>query len=69
MRNVWKVESKDSAREEAVKSYESNVVTTVSGSDSPFDDKMNTWLFSDDTKVGSKKYYIDERRRYCMCRQ
>lgn len=51
-------------REEAVKSYESNVVTTVSGSDSPFDDKMNTWLFSDDTKVGSKKYYIDESAGY-----
>lgn len=52
------------AREEAVKSYESNVVTTVSRSDSPFDDKMNTWLFSDDTKVGSKKYYIDENAKY-----
>lgn len=52
------------AREEAVKSYESNVVTTVSGSDSPFDDKMNTWLFSDDTKVGSKKHYIDESAGY-----
>lgn len=52
------------AREEAIKSYESNVVTTVSGSDSPFDDKMNTWLFSDDTKVGSKKYYIDENAKY-----
>lgn len=52
------------AREEAVKSYESNVVTTVSGSDSPFDDKMNTWLFSDNTKVGSKKYYIDESAGY-----
>lgn len=52
------------AREEAVKSYESNVVTTVSGSDSPFDDKMNIWLFSDDTKVGSKKYYIDESAGY-----
>ena len=52
------------AREEAVKSYESNVVTTVSGSDSPFDDEMNTWLFSDDTKVGSKKYYIDESAGY-----
>lgn len=52
------------AREEAVKSYESNVVTTVSGSDSPFDDKMNTWLFSDETKVGSKKYYIDESAGY-----
>lgn len=52
------------AREEAVKSYESNVVTTVSGSDSPFDDKMNTWLFSDDTKVGSKKYYIDENAKF-----
>lgn len=52
------------AREEAVKSYESNAVATVSGSDSPFDDKMNTWLFSDDTKVGSKKYYIDEDAGY-----
>ena len=52
------------AREEAGKSYESNVVTTVSGSDSPFDDEMNTWLFSDDTKVGSKKYYIDESAGY-----
>lgn len=52
------------AREEAIKSYESNVVTTVSGSDSPFDDKMNTWLFSDNTKVGSKKYYIDESAGY-----
>lgn len=52
------------AREEAVKSYESNVVTTVSRSDSPFDDEMNTWLFSDDTKVGSKKYYIDESAGY-----
>lgn len=52
------------AREEAIKSYESNVVTTVSGSESPFDDKMNTWLFSDDTKVSSKKYYIDESAGY-----
>ena len=52
------------AREEAIKSYESNVVTTVSGNESPFDDKMNTWLFSDDTKVGSKKYYIDESAGY-----
>ena len=52
------------AREEAIKSYESNVVTTVSGSESPFDDKMNTWLFSDDTKIGSKKYYIDESAGY-----
>lgn len=52
------------AREEAVKSYESNAVATVSGSESPFDDKMNTWLFSDDTKVGSKKYYIDEDAGY-----
>lgn len=52
------------AREEAIKSYESNVVTTVSGSESPFDDKMNSWLFSDDTKVGSKKYYIDESAGY-----
>lgn len=52
------------AREEAIKSYESNAVATVSGSESPFDDKMNTWLFSDDTKVGSKKYYIDEDAGY-----
>ena len=52
------------AREEAIKSYESNAAATVSGSESPFDDEMNTWLFSDDTKVGSKKYYIDEDAGY-----
>lgn len=56
--------TKAKAKEEAIKSYESNVVATVSGSDSPFDDEMNTWLFSDDTKVGSKKYYIDEDAGY-----
>lgn len=56
--------SEKKAREEAVKSYESNVVATVTGSTSPFDDEMNTWLFSDDTKVGSKKYYVDEDAGY-----
>ena len=45
------------AREEAVKSYESNVVTTVSGSDSPFDDKMNTWLFS--VKEDAVRYRLE----------
>ncbi len=35
-----------------------------SGSEAPFDDEMNDWLFSDSTKVGSKKYYIDEEAGY-----
>ncbi len=56
--------TEEKAKEEAIKTYESNVVATVSGSDSPFDDEMNTWLFSDDTKVGSKKYYIDADNGY-----
>lgn len=56
--------TEEKAKEEAVKTYESNVVATVSGSESPFDDEMNTWLFSDDTKVGSKKYYIDADNGY-----
>lgn len=56
--------TEEKAKEEAVKTYESNVVATFSGSESPFDDEMNTWLFSDDTKVGSKKYYIDADNGY-----
>lgn len=56
--------TEEKAKEEALKTYESNAVATVSGSESPFDDEMNTWLFSDDTKVGSKKYYIDADNGY-----
>ena len=56
--------TEEKSKEEAVKTYESNVVATVSGSESPCDDEMNTWLFSDDTKVGSKKYYIDADNGY-----
>ncbi len=56
--------SEAKAKEEATKTYESNVVATISGSDAPFDDEMNDWLFSDDTKVGSKKYYIDADNGY-----
>lgn len=56
--------SEAKAKEEATKAYENNVVATVSGSEAPFDDEMNDWLFSDSTKVGSKKYYIDEEAGY-----
>lgn len=51
--------SKKEARAQVIESYESQIEATVSGSDSPFDDEMNKWLFSDDTKKGSKKYYVD----------
>ncbi len=56
--------TKEKATEEAVKTYESNVVATVSGTTTPFDDEMNDWLFSNDTKIGSKKYYIDAENNY-----
>ena len=62
--SISKSLSEAKAKEEATKAYENNVVATVSGSDAPFDDEMNDWLFSDSTKVGSKKYYIDEEAGY-----
>lgn len=52
--------TEEEATKLAIASYEQRIDGTISGSDTPFDDEMNNWLFSDDTPIGSKKSYIDE---------
>lgn len=56
--------TEDEAREQAIATYEQNIDATITGAESPFGDKITQWLFSDDTKVGSKNYYIDEESGY-----
>lgn len=56
--------SEEDATADAVETYESNTVATISGSESPFDDETTQWLFSSDTPVGSTNYYIDESAGY-----
>ncbi len=52
--------TQEEAEKTAIASYEQRIDATVTGSDSPFSDEINEWLFSDDTAVGSKNTYVDE---------
>ncbi|MDE5974688.1 MAG: peptidyl-prolyl cis-trans isomerase [Eubacterium sp.] len=52
--------TQEEAEKTAIASYEQRIDATVTGSDTPFSDEINEWLFSDDTPVGSKNSYIDE---------
>lgn len=52
--------TQEEAEKTAIASYEQRIDATVTGSDTPFSDEINEWLFSDDTSVGSKNSYIDE---------
>ncbi len=52
--------TKEEAEKTAIASYEQRIDATITGSDTPFSDEINEWLFSDDTSVGSKNAYIDE---------
>lgn len=52
------------ARRAAIANYEQNVDGLMYGSQSPFGEELNKWLFSDDTKIGEKNYYIDETSGY-----
>lgn len=56
--------SKQEATKKAVKNYEENTVADITGSSTPFDDETTNWLFSDNTPVGSSKYYTDEASGY-----
>lgn len=56
--------TQEDAREQAIATYEQNVDGTINGKDSPFGDEINEWLFSDETPIGSKNYYIDEANGY-----
>lgn len=52
------------ARKEAIATYEQSIDGTVTGSDSPFGEEINKWIFDDATKIGSKNYYIDDETGY-----
>lgn len=56
--------TEEEAREDAIANYEANVDATITGDQSPFGDEVTEWLFSDDTPIGSKNYYIDEEAGY-----
>ena len=51
--------TQEEAEKTAIASYEQRIDATITGSDTPFSDEINEWLFSD-TSVGSKNSYIDE---------
>ncbi|MDE5964395.1 MAG: peptidylprolyl isomerase, partial [Eubacterium sp.] len=52
--------TQEDAENSDISYYEQRIDATVTGSDTPFSDEINEWLFSDDTPVGSKNSYIDE---------
>lgn len=56
--------TEEQAKKSAIASYEQSIDATVSGSESPFTDEVNEWLFSDDTAIGSKNYSVDEESGY-----
>lgn len=56
--------TEEEAREDAIANYQANIDTSITGASSPFSDEITQWLFSDDTKVGEKNYYIDEENNY-----
>lgn len=56
--------SEEDAREQAIESYEQNVDGVIYGSDSPFSDEINNWLFDENQPTGTIKYYINEETGY-----
>ena len=52
--------TEEEATKTAIASYEQRIDGTITGTDTPFDDEMNEWLFGDNTPIGSKKSYVDE---------
>ncbi|MGN0534132.1 MAG: peptidylprolyl isomerase [Eubacterium sp.] len=53
------------AKKKATENYESSVDYSIEGSSqTPFDAETTEWLFSDSTKVGEKKCYINESAGY-----
>lgn len=56
--------TEEQAKKDAIAEYEANIDTSIILSDSPFDEDFNEWLFSDDTEIGSKNYFINEEAGY-----
>lgn len=56
--------SEEDARQQALESYEANVDGVIYGSDSPFSDEINNWLFDETQPTGTTKYYVNEETGY-----
>lgn len=56
--------TEEEAREDAIANYQANIDSSITGAASPFSDEITQWLFSNDTQVGEKNYYIDEENSY-----
>ncbi|MCM1284561.1 MAG: peptidylprolyl isomerase [Acetobacter sp.] len=56
--------SKNDARKQAVANYESTLDYSTTIEESPFDEETTNWIFSDDTKIGEKKCYINTDAGY-----
>lgn len=56
--------SEKDAVADATETYEQNTKASITGGDSPFDENVTKWLFSDETAVGSTNYYVDESSGY-----
>ncbi|MDE6767703.1 MAG: peptidylprolyl isomerase, partial [Eubacterium sp.] len=56
--------TEEDARKQALESYEQNIDGVIYGSDSPFSDEINNWLFDEAQPTGTIKYYINEETGY-----
>lgn len=56
--------TEEDARKQALESYEQNVDGVIYGSDSPFSDEINDWLFDANQPTGTVKYHINEETGY-----
>lgn len=56
--------TEEEAKEQALATYEANVDGTIYGTDKPFGDDINDWLFDKNESTGQVKYYINEETGY-----
>lgn len=56
--------TEEEAHKQALESYEQNIDGVIYGSDSPFSDEINNWLFDENQPTGTIKYYINEETGY-----
>lgn len=56
--------TEEEAKEQALATYEANVDGTIYGTDKPFGDDINDWLFDENEPTGQVKYYINDETGY-----
>ena len=56
--------TKAEAIDKATENYEGSIDGTITGEDAPFSEEITSWLFSEETPVGSTNYYVDEDAGY-----